>query len=220
MHSIEMIEIVAKSLDSLIKEIVFIGGAATSLYSNQNNKLEFRPTEDVDCIINVTSKLEFYALENKLRSLGFENNSTMICRWNVNGIVVDIMPTDANILGFTNSWYQPGLENKIQIKLPSKKNIYIFTLPYFLASKFEALYNRGDNDWRVASDLEDILLVVISNINSLDKINNSENKVRNYLVKSFSDLLSQPNINEILISHVKEEAFQKSKTIIENISKL
>ena len=38
--------------------------------------------------------------------------------------------------------------------------IYIFSLPYFLASKLEAFLSRGGTDPRQSSDLEEVILVL------------------------------------------------------------
>jgi len=41
------------------------------------------------------------------------------------------MPTDKEILGFGNEWYQPALENAFQVCLPSGKNISL-SVDYFI----------------------------------------------------------------------------------------
>src|SRR4051812_1067118 len=33
-----------------------------------------------------------------------------ICRWDYDGLTVDVMPTDGKILGFNNRWYSDGLK--------------------------------------------------------------------------------------------------------------
>jgi hypothetical protein len=50
------------------------------------------------------SHQEYAALDEKLRRLGFENDQTsgIICRYQINGLVVDIVPTQSQALGFTN----------------------------------------------------------------------------------------------------------------------
>lgn len=35
-----------------------------------------------------------------------------MCRWQCNGITVDLMATESGILGFGNQWYQPGFAPK------------------------------------------------------------------------------------------------------------
>ena len=88
-----------------------------------------------------------------MRKLGFVNDQTsgIICRYTVKGLIVDVMPTKSDILGFTNRWYQPGFKNAITHIL-GEEQIKIFSLPYFLASKLEAFVDRGNKDGRTSKD--------------------------------------------------------------------
>lgn len=101
--------IIANRLDELCKEVTFVGGCITGLLVTDKAAPDVRFTVDVDCIINVISKSEYYTLSEKLRQKGFKEMSIgnhPICRWNCDGILVDVMPTEKNILGFSNKWYQ------------------------------------------------------------------------------------------------------------------
>ena len=83
--------------------------------------------------------MEYFRLEEKLRLKGFVNDMTLdapICRWVYKDIKVDIMPTDENILGFSNKWYVEGIKNKITKILPNKTKISVFPISYYLAAKF------------------------------------------------------------------------------------
>jgi hypothetical protein len=54
----EMIKTVVLGLDKLAKEVVFVGGAVTELYIADRSQIsEVRQTDDVDCIIEITSVL-------------------------------------------------------------------------------------------------------------------------------------------------------------------
>jgi len=84
--------------------VVFVGGAILSLYSSRKT-FEVRPTDDVDVIIEILNYAERVELEEKLRSIGFVNDveSGIICRWHIEKITVDIMPTNDPSIGFTNN---------------------------------------------------------------------------------------------------------------------
>jgi len=68
------------------------------------------PTDDVDILIELINYEGYAAIEEKLREKGFVNDvdSGVICHYMVQGIVVDVMPTSDEILGFSNKWYKPG----------------------------------------------------------------------------------------------------------------
>src|SRR5688500_3862707 len=100
-----MIEIVARGLGKLKDQVVFVGGAVTSLYIDDPSSPPVTVSDDVDCVIEVTGLMQYAAIEKQLRKLDFkrptdEEDQNIICRWNYQGISVDIMPTDEKILEF------------------------------------------------------------------------------------------------------------------------
>src|SRR5690349_19080551 len=140
MHeNIVRIKAVANILKGLDQPYVFVGGATVSLYSTQKASAEgIRPTDDVDVVIEVASYADHSQMEEKLRKLGVVNDieSGVICRYKAQGIIVDIMPTTSQALGFSNKWYPDGFRNAIAYELDNDTKIQIFSLPYFLASKW------------------------------------------------------------------------------------
>ena len=151
--NLQMVAKVAHALTPLQEPIVFVGGAIIAIY--QDDPAPARATDDVDCIVQVATRSEFAGMEQKLRNLGFKHvtDSKVICRWKLEGTIVDVMPTEPKILGFSNSWYHPGFEARIARKLPDGTVVLVMPLAYFLASKFEALHNRGSSDWRISHEL-------------------------------------------------------------------
>jgi len=76
---------------------------------------------------------------------GFKNDTSEgapICRWIYKDIKVDVMPTDSSVLGFSNRWYEEGLEIKIQKTLSDGTDVFLFPPEYYLAAKFEAHKGR------------------------------------------------------------------------------
>jgi hypothetical protein len=82
-----------------------------------------------------------------------------ICRWVLEGTLVDIMPTQSDILGFAQSWYEPAIEAAIPLQLNDRTAALFISAPYFLATKLEAFRNRGNADYFASHDLEDITAV-------------------------------------------------------------
>ncbi|MBX2842894.1 MAG: hypothetical protein KTR26_14080, partial [Flammeovirgaceae bacterium] len=147
--NLETLQIAAEGLGELREEVVFVGGAVAELYAKNPKISDIRITMDVDCIIEISSLVGYYKLEEILRSKSFRNDQSEgapICRWLYKDIKVDVMPTDEKILGFSNKWYKEGIASKVERKLPNGLTIYIFPVAYFLASKFEAHKNRGGKD--------------------------------------------------------------------------
>ena len=216
-----MIEIAAEALSPFLKEIAFVGGASAVLYIDDLGVAPLRPTEDVDCVIEISSRSEYARLEERLRKLGFVHDSTVICRWKVKDILIDVMPTEEAILGFSNRWYLSGLKAREKRVLPSGTAISIFPLAYYLASKFEALNNRGGADLRQAYDLEDILLVLDGCKDPLPKLKSAAVEVRRYLAEVSNNLLARVDFDEILICHLGtagDARVRRAKQLIKSLA--
>lgn len=161
---IEMIDVVAQSLgDDLLEKVVFVGGCTTALLVDDVVTLQhIRSTEDVDMIVEVLSKSEYQDLCQKLRQRGFKESveDDVICRWRLSSMIVDVMPTNQEILGFSNIWYPEAVEFAKSYQLPSNRIIRVVSPTYFLATKIEAFAGRGNNDFLASQDIEDILSLI------------------------------------------------------------
>lgn len=188
---------VARLLGSLLDQMVFVGGSTVGLY-NTRNQAESRPTVDVDCITEVSPRSAYYALEYKLRALGFRNDQQVICRWHVEGQVVDIMPVAEAILGFSNPWYAEGIAHAEEYLLPENVRIRILPAVYFLATKLAALRNRGMRDIRLSPDWEDIVYVVDNRPELLTELPKASAAVRAYLAAELRGLLRHPELREAI----------------------
>ena len=72
--------------------VVFLGGAATALLITDSATPDVRVTKDVDVIVEIASRGDYYRLAESLRSFGFAEDTSEgapVCRWLVDGIVVD-----------------------------------------------------------------------------------------------------------------------------------
>lgn len=114
--SIKMLEYAAIKLGDLVEDFVFIGGSATALFITDNSVPEIRPTLDVDCLIDVASLSEYYKIELALKKRGFKQSidDEVICRWRHDDLILDVMPTDQKILGFTNKWYVAAVKYRVK----------------------------------------------------------------------------------------------------------
>jgi len=154
-ENITRIRAVRNALGELKEDVVFVGGATVSLYTDRRTE-DVRPTDDIDVVIELWAHKDYALIEERLRSLGFVNDqeSEVICRYTIQGITVDIMPTYKEALGFSNRWYPAGFSSAVSYDL-GDGNIRIFQSPYFIASKLEAFKSRGANDGRTSTDFEE-----------------------------------------------------------------
>ena len=218
--NIDMLQTVAYGLRELKDDMVFIGGAVAELYSTDPAASDIRPTQDVDCIIELSSKTAYPKLEDDLRSKGFINDTlegAPICRWVFKGIKVDVMPVDPDVLGFSNKWYSEGIENKIAKKLPRGIEVFVFPPEYYLAAKFEAHKGRGGNDLRQSQDFEDIIYILDNCTELLDNIRTANTTIKTYLKGECQNLLQNENITEGIESALPYGSDSDSTEIIQEL---
>ena len=212
------IKAVANALGELKEKVVFVGGATISLYADRP-VFEIRPTDDVDVIIELLNYAGRTALEEKLRSIGFTHDieSGVICRYHIQGIIVDIMPTDDPSIGFTNKWYPEGFTQAVNYDIDEQCTVSILSAPYFVATKLEAFKNRGKSDGRTSHDFEDIIYVIENRQVIWEEINNAEAGIKEYLKAEFKTLLNNTGIVEWIDSHVERGSPPATYTILDKI---
>ncbi|TGE20899.1 nucleotidyl transferase AbiEii/AbiGii toxin family protein [Hymenobacter metallicola] len=212
------LQAVARALGPLRERVVFVGGSTAGLYSTAARAAESRPTIDVDCIIEVVPHTAYYALEEKLRALGFRHDqeSKVICRWRVAGLVVDVMPVgEDNIMGFSNPWYPEGFAHAIPYALPNRTTIQIMPAVYFIATKLAALRGRGMSDIRLSNDLEDIVYVLDNRPALGVEVAAASPAVRSYIATEVSRLLQHPELREAIDCQLPYGSGDERKFIIE-----
>jgi hypothetical protein len=115
-----------------------------------------RPTQDVDVIVDVTTRPAFHDFEAKLRARGLteDQEDGVIGRWrhHKSGLILDAMPTPAGILGFENRWQAEAVPHAIERQLPSGARLRAISPPYLLATKPEAFRERGRGDFLGSRD--------------------------------------------------------------------
>jgi predicted nucleotidyltransferase len=208
------------ALNELNEKVVFVGGATISLYADRP-VFEIRPTDDIDVIIEILNYFDRGQLEERLRSLGFSNDieSGIVCRYIIQGIVVDIMPTNDPSIGFKNIWYPDGFAEAIGYQIDERNTIKILSAPYFIATKLEAHKGRGKNDGRSSQDFEDIVYVLENRGTIWEEINNASSPVKDYLQSAFSNLLANSNIFEWIDCHVERGTPPATYFIMDQLKK-
>lgn len=163
MSNLPLLEAIARKAAPLLGELVFVGGATTELFFTSPISGRVRPTRDADVICEVTGRVEYRRLGERLRELGFREDMSQdapLCRWRSDEGVLDVMPTDERILGFSNPWYEYGIGTARWLSPVPGLEIQVVTPPVFLATKVAAYEGRGADDLLGSHDIEDIVSVV------------------------------------------------------------
>lgn len=199
-----MLERAADELAPFLDEVAFVGGATVVLWITDPAAPEPRPTKDVDIVVEVASRLAWHDFEDRLRAHGLRNDSSsqVICRWIAgtgdDELLVDVMPTDASILGFENRWQRPALDHAQTVELPSGQAIRAITPPYLIATKLEAWNGRGRGDHLRSQDLEDVIKLVDGREELVAEISAAPSDVRSYLSSEIAALLDQSRFDDAI----------------------
>ncbi len=109
--------------------------------------------------------------------------------------------------------------------LPVQKanlEIKIVTAPYFLATKIEAFYGRGKNNFELSSDMEDIIAVIDGRQELVSEIGNAEKGLKKFISESFLSFLSEVQFHdsiEMQFSHLPRNQ-NRYHLIIERINQI
>jgi len=199
--NLKMVIEVARHLDDLRDKVVFVGGCVTGLFITDPAAPGIRATKDVDVIVEISSRREYYMLEEELRRHGFEpdmGDNAPVCRWVINGIKVDVMPTDEKILGFSNQWYLQAIKTARNVELEEGLSILLVTPPFFLATKIEAFAGRGRGDYLASHDMEDIIVVLDGRPEIVSEVSDAPGELRKFLLETFKLLLANNEFIEAL----------------------
>ncbi|MFS4448357.1 nucleotidyl transferase AbiEii/AbiGii toxin family protein [Maribacter sp. 2307UL18-2] len=186
---------VAKALGDLNDKVVYVGGAMVSLYIDDSAAEDIRPTKDLDLTFQVASFAELEELREQLIQKGFTQNAedTVNCRFRYKDLKVDIMSTQSVGWAPSNPWFAKGFEKAIT-KTIDELTIKVLPLPYFLATKMEAFFDRGINDFYASHDLEDMTYLFNYTTDIDVQILASENEVKLYLIKKLKALAKDRTI--------------------------
>jgi len=203
--NIEILEIAAVALGPICDELVFLGGCAVGLLITDSAAPPVRVTRDVDTVTEIASIAEYHQMGKRLRDRGFEvdpSRDATICRWIGHGILLDVMPTDESILGFSNYWYASAVNTAKQFVLPNDLCILLINAAHFLATKLAAFDGRGEEDYVMSHDLEDVICVIDGRPGMEDEVRASAEDLRRYISSRLRDLLKQPAFLEALPGHL------------------
>jgi hypothetical protein len=212
--NLEILMLAVVRLGTLAERMVFLGGCATGLLLTDPAAPEPRPTQDVDVITEVLSLIDYYRLADELRIAGFVEDQTEgapVCRWRSEGVMLDVTPTDPEILGFGNRWYAPALRASGHIGLPSGARLRVVTAPYFLATKLEAFDGRGGGDFLLSHDIEDCVALIDGRPELVDEVRRADKPLRAYLAERFTALSGSASFLDALPGHLPPDSASQAR---------
>ena len=217
-----IIEKVAKTLEEINDDVIYVGGAIVSYYVTDLGAEQPRPTKDIDISVQISSYSEMDQLREKLESKGIypAPKEKVMYRYELGDILIDFIPFEETSLGPTNSWLKPGFGKSYEVAAGSQI-IKILPVSYFLATKYEAYKSRGKSDPYGSHDFEDIIYVLDNNIEVVDTIKGEDQKLILFIKEMAKEILEHPSRNDIIAGQINPfTSEERTPMVIEKLQQI
>lgn len=196
------LETAAAILGPVLNEVVFVGGATVHLWLTEPGAPPARATEDVDVICEVATRVEYHRLGSRLRERGLREafGEPVICRWRSADpeLVLDVMPTAPDILGFSNPWYEEAISTAKTVTLGSGAEIRAAIPAALVATKLCAWEGRGKGDLLRSLDIHDVLTLVDGRRELVSEIEAAPADLRAYVRGEFVKLQAEREFDYVV----------------------
>lgn len=203
---VSLLAVVASALGDLRSRVVFIGGAAAPLLHVDPPFAAPRPTTDVDAIVVTASYAEFNRVASELRSRGFrEVQAAHAHKWVTPGapaVEFDLVPAGHHLGASGNPWDIVAVETAVETTLEGGVTIRHVSAPGFLALKFGAFNDRGQQEAYYSSDLEDIFAVVAARPGLLEECAGSREDLKGFVAAEAQKLISREDFEDLQAGHL------------------
>jgi hypothetical protein len=172
---------------------VFTGGGIVGLLLTDPAAPPPSRTKDIDLVLEIASYAEFVGMEEILRKAGFTQSwldNVPVIAWLWKGTRVDFLHHQPIGMMETNRWFPFLMDEAERVEVVSGKFAWRASAPCFVATKFEAFFSRGNGDYLLSKDIEDILAVIDGRAEILDEIKVSAYDVRGFVSQSCRQLLA------------------------------
>ncbi len=171
---------------------VFAGGAIVQFLITDPAARPPSVTKDVDAVLEIGSYGEFCDVEEVLRKAGFRRplgDDVPIVAWLWKGRRVDFLPhRSVPHMPNPNRFFPDVLTDACRRKVEGGRFAWIASAPTFVATKFEAFFARGQGDYLLSKDIEDILAVVDGREEFIAELGDASYELAAFLRECFSEL--------------------------------
>ena len=217
-----MLTAVASRLGPLLDELTLVGGCTAGLLITDPGAARVRPTLDVDLVVEAATYVQYEVFGRRLEERGFRRSSRRgdpLCRWTLEEFVIDVMPLDERVLGFSNRWYSSALRSRVAQRLPSGLVLHHVDAPHFVATKLEAFASRGEDDFVASHDLEDTVLVIDGRTGIEEEVANSSSELRAFVAQALRRCLADRFFVEAIPGFYSDrlEGRARSRIVVERM---
>ena len=98
------------------------------------------------------------------------------------------------------------MEHAQEISLSSGQTIRMVSAPYFLITKLEAFDGRGDGDYQMSHDMEDIIAVLDGRVEIVADVDGADEKLQNELRVRFKELSNDIHFIQSIAGHMSPDS--------------
>lgn len=204
----ELLFAVLDRLDGIPHRFVLLGGSIVGLLVDHPELLDFRPTKDVDVLVEAMSRIQYTRLEEELRAHGFRHDiseGAPICRWVVGETAkLDVLPLDSSVLGFESQWFEEAWRHAQELELEGRK-LELISPVYLIATKLAAFESRGNGDFWASHDLEDIVIVIDGRSGIVEEVRQAGTMVRDYIASLLFDYIENSDFLDALCAYLDSD---------------
>jgi hypothetical protein len=219
---IAMLSPIAETLAAVEQKFVFVGGTVVPFYITDPQITEFRPTKDVDVIVEAISRNRMDYVEEALRRNGFQNDPDIIHRFVLGDTLLDVLPAESRDLETLNRWYRITFDTSQPMLIAPGISIETPTAACFLATKLEAFSRRGGGDFLGSRDIEDVISIIDGRDSIVEEIHLSPLPVRGFLAAAMRSMSGMSGFHDCVEGNLsrKKPREQARAVIVERITRI
>jgi hypothetical protein len=209
----ELLAKVAQKLAPLGLHYAFVGGSIVEFLLDLPDLSPVRPTDDLDIIVEVMANRRYSDLEVILRRAGFQHDMTQgapRCRWRLDELIVDVMPTEGAALGLNTAWFAEALATAAPRRILGV-DVPLISAVAFLATKLTAFADRGDGDYYGSHDLEDIITVIDGRAAIVAEISAAASELKAHVVGGIKMLCEKSPFQDALAGHLRSDGASQAR---------
>jgi len=107
-------------------------------------------------------------------------------------LILDVMPADPDILGFSNPWYEEAIATAATVALDSGAEIRAATPVLLVATKLCAWKGRGGGDLLRSLDVHDVLTLVDGRPELVEEIEVAPSAIGTYIKGELIEMRAEP----------------------------
>lgn len=118
-----------------------------------------------------------------------------------NGIPFDLVPAGDHLGATGNQWDQLAIVTSVETTIRNVRIRHV-AAAVFLAQKWAAHHDRGQDDPLASHDLEDILALLASRPKIVEEVAAGTSVLRGYIAEQAKAFLEDPSVEDLLAAHL------------------